>query len=136
MRWRSMQWYAAAILGCTLYGGYDGLRTHQLISSTIVGFLVGLIVCVVGALVVWVCRQFRERAPRVAWLVGNVLVWLGTVASVWCLGLTAVGIYQGMPARMVAFVFEGAALYFILGWGARQLIAPARRSWLNPSKNP
>jgi hypothetical protein len=64
-----MQWYAAAILGCTLYGVYDGLRTHQLISSTIVGFLVGLIVCVVGALVVWFAANFvnGHRVSR-GWL--------------------------------------------------------------------
>jgi hypothetical protein len=137
MKWRSTHSFAvAAIVACTLYGAYDGLQTHQLIGLTIGGFITGLLICGVGAIVLWLARLFREIAPHVAWLVGNVLFWLGVVAAVWCLGLTAVGIYQGLPARMIAFVAEGAAMYFILGWGARRLIAPARKSWINPAKNP
>jgi hypothetical protein len=133
-RWST--WFTAAILACTLYGVYDGMQTHHLILSTVTGFIFGLTVGVVGAVVLWLARQFRERVPRVAWLVGNVLFWLGAVASVWCLGLTGVGIYQGLPARMIALVAEGAAMYFILGWGARRLIAPARKSWISPAKSP
>jgi hypothetical protein len=124
-----------------LYGAYRGTQAHGLIAGELIacavgGFIIGLIVCGVGAIVLWLARLFREMAPRVARLVGNVLFWLGVVAAVWCLGLTAVGIYQGLPVRMIAFVVEGAVFYFVLGWGARRLIAPARTSWISPSKSP
>jgi hypothetical protein len=134
MRWRSTHSFAvAAIVACTLYGAYDGLQTHQLISLTIGGFIAGLFICGAGAIVLWLARRFREIAPRVAWWVETVLFWIGTALAVYCLGLTAYLLYEGAPGRIIAFIVGGAAIYFILGWGARRLIAPAQKSWINPA---
>jgi hypothetical protein len=130
MRLRGTHWFAAAaILGFTLYGASDGIQTHQLIpgiiSGIVSGLVIGLIILDVGSVVVWLCRQFRERAPRVAWWVGNILFWLGSAFAVYCLGSMTYAVYHGAPASVVTLLLELSVGYFVLGWGARRLIAPA-----------
>ncbi len=122
MKWRSIT-FVTIIFLFALYGAYLGAAEYEypLLVSFVIGSFGGLFVglIVVGLLLVilWLARIFREKGPRVAWLVGNIAFWLGSATAVLCIGFAVYAGYMGYLCQKHCDGFGIGSLLFYIGMG-------------------
>jgi hypothetical protein len=105
--------FVAAVLGMMVVP-----REHMIALATLGTFVLVCLVAIVG----WLARLLRARAPAAAWYVGQSFFWLCIALSFISFGGASVAIYQGAPIILVWFELLILVLYVTAGVGLRRIL--------------
>ena len=110
---------AIIVAASVSYGTYLGLAKNAPIQYALGGLIASPLWVGLLYVLLWLARQFRTKAPRVARWTGLSVFWLGAVIGVWILLGAAYAIYQGASFDLIAKLGEIAAVYFVVALAAK-----------------
>jgi hypothetical protein len=117
-----MFWLAAIVVLFVLFGVYNGAGTDQLVRHVLGGFTAGLAVVVPLAVFWWIGHKLREKAPRFAWWIGNILFGLGIVIASQFVRLALHMISADADIGPIGVALGTSAFFLMIGWGARVVL--------------